>query len=77
MYNDKIKDTILDSLESKTIDVINTTIVLASQGYLVNKNKYIKLNWYSILSHAFKNINILDKEQQSKIETIYNKVVAL
>lgn len=74
MYNDVIKKNILDDLESKAMNIVNTSIVLASQGYLVNKSKYIRLDWSSLLLHAFENINIFNKEQQNNIERLYNKV---
>ena len=74
MYNDVIKKNILDDLESKAISIVNTSIALASQGYLVNKSKYIRLDWSSILLHAFENIDIFSKEQQNNIERLYNKV---
>ena len=74
MYNDVIKKNILDDLESKAMSIVNTSIALASQGYLVNKNKYIRLDWSSILLHAFENIDIFSKEQQNNIERLYNKV---
>ena len=74
MYNDVIKKNILDDLESKAISIVNTSIALASQGYLVNKSKYIRLDWSSLLLHAFENIDIFSKEQQNNIERLYNKV---
>ena len=74
MYNDVIKKNILDDLESKTMSIVNTSIALASQGYLVNKSKYIRLDWSSLLLHAFENIDIFNKEQQNNIERLYNKV---
>lgn len=74
MYNDVIKKNILDDLESKAMSIVNTSIALASQGYLVNKSKYIKLDWSSILLHAFENIDIFSKEQQNNIERLYNKI---
>lgn len=74
MYNDVIKKNILDDLESKAISIVNTSIALASQGYLVNKSKYIRLDWSSILLHAFENIDIFSKEQQNNIERLYNTV---
>ena len=74
MYNDVIKKNILDDLESKAMNIVNTSIVLASQGYLVNKSKYIRLDWSSLLLHAFENIDIFSKEQQNNIERLYNKV---
>lgn len=74
MYNDVIRKSILDDLEGKVISIINTSIALASQGYLVNKSKYIRLDWSSILLHAFENIDIFSEEQQNNIERLYNKV---
>ena len=74
MYNDIIKKNILDDLESKAMSIVNTSIALASQGYLVNKSKYIRLDWSSLLLHAFENIDIFSKEQQNNIERLYNKV---
>lgn len=74
MYDDNIKNTILDNLESKVTSIVNTAVALASQGYLVNKSKYIRLDWSSILIHAFENIDILKPEQQHRIELIYNKL---
>ena len=74
MYNDIIKKNILDDLESKAMNIVNTSIALVSQGYLVNKSKYIRLDWSSILLHAFENIDIFSKEQQNNIERLYNKV---
>lgn len=74
MYNDVIKKNILDNLESKAMSIVNTSIALASQGYLVNKSKYIRLDWSSIFLHAFENIDIFSEEQQNNIERLYNKV---
>ena len=74
MYNDVIKKNILDDLESKAMNIVNTSIALVSQGYLDNKSKYIRLDWSSILLHAFENIDIFSEEQQNNIERLYNKV---
>lgn len=74
MYNDVIKKNILDDLESKAMNIVNTSIALASQGYLVNKSKYIRLDWSSLLLHAFENIDVLKPEQQHSVELLYNKI---
>ncbi len=77
MYNDIIRKTILDNLESKVISIADAAITLASQGYLLNRQHYIKLDWSSVLLHAFENIDILNEEQQRNIELIYNKIVSI
>ena len=77
MYNDKLRKTIITDLESKELSIVNTAVVLASQGYVVNQAKYIKLDWTSIILNAFENINVFSEKQQHKIELFYNKLSTL
>ena len=77
MYNDELRKTIITDLESKELSIVNTDVVLASQGYLVNRVKYIKLDWTSIILNAFENITVFSEEQQHKIELLYNKLSTL
>lgn len=77
MYDDKLRETIIDDLEGKTISIANTAIVLASQGYLINKSKYIRLDWSSIMIHALENINLMTKDQQRKVENLYSKLITI
>ena len=74
MYKSSIRKTILDNLEGKVINIVDVSMTLASQGYLVNESKYIRLHWSSLLLHAFENIDVLKPEQQHKIELLYNKL---
>lgn len=74
MYDEKIRENIINDLETKTTVVANTAIVLASQGYLINKRKYLKLDWSSVLIHAFENIDIFNNEQKHNIELLYNNI---
>lgn len=77
MYNDEIRKHIISDLERKQLSIVNTAVALASQGYLVNKSKYIRLDWSSIILNAFENINVFSEEQQHKIELLYNKLSTL
>ena len=77
MYNDELRKNIITDLESKEFSIVNTAVVLASQGYVVNKTKYIKLDWASIILNAFENINVFNEKQQHKIELLYNKLSKL
>lgn len=77
MYNDEIRNILIDNLENKVIGIVNTNIALVSQGYLVNNTKHIRLRWSSILIHAFENIDILSVEQQNKIDNLYNKLMEI
>ena len=74
MYDEAIKDIARNNLEQKAIGIVNTTITLAAQGYIINKAKQVKLDWSSILIHAFENIDMLLPEQQKSIEVLYNKI---
>ena len=74
MYNDELCKNIITDLESKELSIVNTAVVLASQGYVVNRAKYIKLDLASIILNAFENIDIFSEEQQNNIERLYNKV---
>ena len=77
MYNDDLRKSIITDLESKQLNIVNTVVVLASQGYVVNQAKHIKLDWTSIILNAFENINVFSEEQQHKIELLYNKISTL
>ena len=74
MYDEAIKDIARNNLEQKAIGIVNTTVSLAAQGYIINKAKQVKLDWSSILIHAFENIDVLSPEQQKSIEVLYNKI---
>ena len=73
MYNDDLRKSIITDLESKELSVVNTVVVLASQGYVINQAKHIKLDLASIILNAVENINVFSEEQQHKIELLYNK----
>lgn len=77
MYDDVIKKSIIDSLESKVNSIVELAIALASQGYFVNKSKRVKLEFSNILIHAFENIDVFSVEQQHKLDNLYNKVHTL
>ena len=73
MYNDDLRKSIITDLESKELSVVNTVVVLASQGYVINQAKHTKLDLASIILNAFENINVFSEEHQHKIELLYNK----
>lgn len=77
MYDEALKDSTIDNLGQKIISIAKTTETLAAQGYIINSRKRVKMDWSSIMLHAFENIDVLSKEQQTKVELIYNKLSAL
>ena len=74
MYDNGLKDIAIRNLEQKAIGIVQTTIALTAQGYIVNRAKQTRLQWSSILLHAFENIDVLTPEQQNYIEVLYNKI---
>lgn len=74
MYDDGLKDIAIRNLEQKAIGIVQTTVALIAQGYIVNRAKQTRLQWSSILLHAFENIDVLTPEQQNYIEVLYNKI---
>ena len=74
MYDDAIKNIAINNLEQKAIGIVQTTVALTAQGYIVNRAKQTRLQWSSILLHAFENIDVLTPEQQNYIEVLYNKI---
>ena len=74
MYDNSLKDIAIRNLEQKAIGIVQTTVALTAQGYIVNRAKQTRLQWSSILLHAFENIDVLTPEQQNYIEVLYNKI---
>ena len=74
MYDDGLKDIAIRNLEQKAIGIVQTTVALTAQGYIVNRAKQTRLQWSSILLHAFENIDVLTPEQPNSIEVLYNKI---
>ena len=74
MYDNGLKNIAIRNLEQKAIGIVQTTVALSAQGYIVNRAKQTRLQWSSILLHAFENIDVLTPEQQNYIEVLYNKI---
>lgn len=77
MYEPKLKQAMLDVLEERMSGIANCITILIEEGYIPNKNKYTIFDWNSILIDAYENIDILSKEQQNKLDILYNKVLKL
>lgn len=77
LYEPNLKETMLDVLENRMSSIADCIVVLLDEGYIPNKNKITVLDWSSILIDAYENIDVLSKEQQNKLDIIYNKVLKL
>lgn len=75
LYDYKLKATVLDVLEHRVSSIVDSIRVLVEEGYQPNKNKKIMLDWLSILIHAYENVDLFSKEQQDKLDSIYNKII--
>ena len=77
LYEPNLKQAMLDVLENRVSGITDCILALLEQGYIPNKNKTIILDWSSILIDAYENVDVLSKEQQDKLDRIYNKVLKL
>lgn len=77
LYEETLKNVVLDTLENRVSGIADSINVLVTEGYIPNRNKRTILDWSMILIHAYENIDIFTKEQQDKIDVIYNKVIKL
>ena len=74
MYDSKIRDAIIGSLESEVSNITHGVEILASQGYSINECKKTRMRNASMLVHGYENINILTKEQQRKLDEMFNNI---
>lgn len=77
LYDVENKQAMLDTLNDRVSSIVDVCIALAEEGYIPNKNKFVKLSWSAIMIDAYNNIDVLSNEQHSKIENLYNKVMML
>ena len=77
LYEPKLKQAMLDVLEERMSGIANCIQILFDNGYIPNKNKMTILNWSAILIDAYENVDVLSKEQQDKLDNLYNRVLKL
>lgn len=77
VYNEELKNVMLDVLENRTLSITNSIQALLEAGYIPNKNKFTILDWSTILFHAYENINLFTEEQQNKLDNLYNSILKL
>lgn len=77
LYDDNLKQVMLDVLQDRTSGIANCIEALFSEGYIPNQRKYDILSWSTVLIHAYENIDVLSEEQHGNLDRIYNKVLKL
>ena len=77
LYNVEEKQMMLDALNNRVSSIVDVCVALVEEGYIPNKNKYVKLSWSAIMIDACDNMDVLSSEQHIKIENLFNKVMML
>ena len=77
LYEPKLKQAMLDVLKQRMSGIAECIQILFDNGYIPNKNKMTILNWSAILIDAYENVDVLSKEQQDKLDNLYNGVLKL
>ena len=77
LYDDKMKQAMLDILDERVSGIANCINNLVSEGYIPNRKKLTILNWSTILIDAYENIDVFSEEQQKSLDNLYNKVLKL
>ena len=77
LYEPKLNQAMLAILQNRVAGIANCINALLQEGYVPNKNKYTIFNWSSILIDAYENIDVFTKEQQDKLDLLYNKILKM
>ena len=77
LYDNCLKEVMLDTLHERVSSITNCMVALLNEGYIPNRNKTTILDWSSILIDAYENIDVFSKEQQNKLDILYNRVLKL
>ena len=77
LYEPKLNQAMLAILQNRVAGIANCINALLQEGYIPNKNKYTIFNWSSILIDAYENIDVFTKEQQDKLDLLYNKILKM
>lgn len=77
LYDAKKKQNMLDTLNNRVSSIVDVCVSLAKEGYILNKNKYVKLSWTAIMIDTVNNMDIFSSKQQTNIENLYNKIMML
>lgn len=77
LYDENLKTTMVGVLEDRVPAIAASVNALVENGYVPNKRKRTILDWSIIMIHAYENIDVFEKEQQDKLDVLYNKVLKL
>lgn len=77
LYDAEKKQNMLDTLNNRVSSIVDVCVALVNEGYIPNKNKYVKLSWTAIMIDTINNMDIFSNKQQTNIENLYNKIMML
>lgn len=73
MTND-VKTALTTNLEETIVDIGNTIVTIALQGYVVNSAKYCGLNNAILVYRLLKDYSSFNKIRRKEIENLYNSL---
>lgn len=77
LYDNTIKEAVLDVLDNRISGIADSIITLLNEGYIPNKSKNVIIRWGGLLVDAYLNIDGFTTEQQTKLDNIYNKILRI
>jgi hypothetical protein len=77
LYDAEKKQDMLDTLNNRVSSIVDVCVALTEEGYIPNKNKYVKLSWSAIMLDAVNNMDVFSSKQQTNIENLYSKIMML
>ena len=77
LYDAEKKQDMLDTLNTRVSSIVDVCVALAEEGYIPNKNKYVKLSWSTIMIDTVNNMDVFSSKQQTNIENLYSKIMML
>ena len=77
LYEEDMREVILDTLETRVSSISLLIGRLLEEGYVPNSKKLLLLNWFTVVIHAYENINAMTREQQANIDRIYNTLIRM
>lgn len=76
-YDSVLRKQILDSLENRLSSIALSIEKLYENGYVSSQETENLFSITQMLIEAYKNINSVSKENQDKLDEIYNKLLTL
>ena len=67
----------LTTLEKRVVSITSSIMECNKLGLVPSRSSVIRLQWYTILIHAYRNFDFYTNEQRNRINNIFRKVSEL